>query len=46
MLSLRPSEPSMVPLEIRQQGEYRTRRVVFAAWDGIEVAPEFKAMGM
>lgn len=32
--------------EIRQYGEYRTRRLVLAAWDRMEANGEFKAMGM
>lgn len=32
--------------EIRQYGEYRTRRLVLAAWDRMEVGCEFKSMGM
>ena len=32
--------------EIRQFGEYRTRRLVLAAWDRMEANGEFKAMGM
>ncbi|TVS08963.1 MAG: restriction endonuclease, partial [Gammaproteobacteria bacterium] len=32
--------------EIRQHGEYRTRRLVLAAWDRMEADGEFKAMGM
>ncbi|RWJ21154.1 MAG: restriction endonuclease [Mesorhizobium sp.] len=32
--------------EIRQYGEYRTRRLVLAAWDRMEAGCEFKAMGM
>jgi hypothetical protein len=32
--------------EIRQFGEYRTRRLVLAAWQRMEVGCEFKAMGM
>lgn len=32
--------------EIRQHGEYRTRRLVLAAWDRMEAAGEFAAMGM
>lgn len=32
--------------EIRQHGEYRTRRLVLAAWDRMEASCEFKAMGM
>jgi N-6 DNA Methylase len=32
--------------EIRQHGEYRTRRLVLAAWDRMEANCEFKAMGM
>lgn len=32
--------------EIRQHGEYRTRRLVLAAWDRMEANGEFKAMGM
>jgi hypothetical protein len=32
--------------EIRQYGEYRTRRLVLAAWDRMEADGEFKAMGM
>ncbi len=32
--------------EIRQFGEYRTRRLVLAAWDRMEASCEFKSMGM
>jgi len=32
--------------EIRHHGEYRTRRLVLAAWDRMEADGEFKAMGM
>ena len=32
--------------EIRQHGEYRTRRLVLAAWDRMEANGEFSAMGM
>ncbi len=32
--------------EMRQQGEYRTRRLVLAAWDRMEANGEFAAMGM
>lgn len=32
--------------EIRQFGEYRTRRLVLAAWDRMEANCEFKAMGL
>ncbi len=32
--------------EIRQHGEYRTRRLVLSAWDQMEANGEFKAMGM
>jgi len=32
--------------EIRQHGEYRTRRLVLAAWDRMEAGDEFAAMGM
>ncbi|WP_108835402.1 N-6 DNA methylase [Tateyamaria sp. Alg231-49] len=32
--------------EIRTHGEYRTRRLVLAAWDRMEANDEFKAMGM
>ncbi|MGZ3215978.1 Eco57I restriction-modification methylase domain-containing protein [Paracoccus sp. T5] len=32
--------------EIRQHGEYRTRRLVLAAWDRMEALGEFTAMGM
>ena len=32
--------------EIRQYGEFRTRRLVLAAWDRMEANGEFKAMGM
>ncbi len=32
--------------EIRQYGEYRTRRLVVEAWDRMEAYCEFKAMGM
>ena len=32
--------------EIRHHGESRTRRLVLAAWDRMEVGREFAAMGM
>ncbi len=32
--------------EIRQYGEYRTQRLVLAAWDRMEANGEFTAMGM
>jgi hypothetical protein len=32
--------------ELRQHGEYRTRRLVLAAWDRMEADGSFKAMGM
>lgn len=32
--------------EIRQHGEYRTRRLVLEAWDRMEAGGEFTAMGM
>lgn len=32
--------------EIRQHGEYRTRRLVLEAWDRMEASCEFRAMGM
>ena len=32
--------------EIRQHGEYRTRRLVLASWDRMEANGEFTAMGM
>lgn len=32
--------------EVRQYGEYRTRRLVLAAWDRMEANGEFAAMGM
>ena len=32
--------------EIRKHGEYRTQRLVLAAWDRMEANYEFKAMGM
>ncbi len=32
--------------EIRQHGEYRTRRLVLAAWDRMDAIGEFTAMGM
>jgi hypothetical protein len=32
--------------EIRKHGEYRTRRLVLAAWDRMEAGDEFAAMGM
>lgn len=32
--------------EIRHHGEYRTRRLVLAAWDRMEADGEFTAMGM
>lgn len=46
MFPLRASEQSMAPPEIRQHGEYRTRRLVLEAWDRMEATCEFKAMGM
>ena len=43
-----PSETFRVLKEkaIRRYGEYRTRRLVFAAWDRMETSGEFAAMGM
>ncbi|NRP17892.1 putative type I restriction enzymeP M protein [Ensifer adhaerens] len=32
--------------EVRQHGEYRTRRLVLEAWDRMEACGEFSAMGM
>jgi hypothetical protein len=32
--------------EIREYGEFRTRRLVLAAWDRMEARGEFTAMGM
>jgi hypothetical protein len=32
--------------EIRHHGEYRTRRLVLAAWDRMEAAGELTTMGM
>ncbi len=32
--------------EIRHHGEYRTRRLVLAAWDRMEANGEFAAMGV
>jgi len=32
--------------EIRQYGEYRTRRLVLEAWDRMEASGEFKSLGM
>lgn len=32
--------------EIRQHGEYRTRRLVLEAWDRMEAGGEFTEMGM
>ena len=32
--------------EIRHHGEFRTRRLVLAAWDRMEAGGEFTAMGM
>ena len=32
--------------EFRHHGEYRTRRLVLAAWDRMEANGEFAAMGM
>ncbi|MBC7285447.1 N-6 DNA methylase, partial [Hoeflea sp.] len=32
--------------ELRQHGEYRTRRLVLAAWDRMEANGEFSALGM
>lgn len=32
--------------EIRHHGEYRTRRLVLAAWDRMEANGEFTSMGM
>lgn len=32
--------------EIRQHGEYRTRRLVLEAWDRMESSGEFTAMGL
>jgi len=43
-----PSETSRVlkEQEIRQYGEYRTRRLVLEAWDRMEANGEFTAKGM
>ncbi len=46
MFPLQASEPSMIPPEIRQHGEYRARRLVFTAWDRMEANGDFTAMGM
>ena len=32
--------------EIRQHGEYRTRRLVLEAWDRMEASGEFKALDL
>lgn len=32
--------------QLRQYGEYRTRRLVLAAWGRMEAGCEFTAMGM
>ena len=32
--------------EIRQHGEYRTRRLVLAAWDQMEASGEFRELGL
>ena len=32
--------------EKRQFGEYRTRRLVLAAWDRMEASGEFRALGL
>ena len=32
--------------EIRQYGEYRTRRLVLAAWDRMEANGEFRELGL
>ena len=32
--------------EIRQYGEYRTRRLVLAAWDRMEASGEFSGLGL
>lgn len=46
MLPMHASEPGMIPPEIRQHGEYSTRRLVLEAWDRMEANGEFTAMGM
>ncbi len=46
MFPLRASEAGMVPPEIRQNGEYRTRRLVLKTWDRIKANGDFTAMGM
>jgi hypothetical protein len=46
MLPLHASDSGMVPLEIREPGEYRTRRLVLEALDRMKANCEFKAMGM
>ena len=46
MLFLHASETGMVPPEIHQHGEYRTRRLVFEAWDRIELVGEFQRLGL
>ena len=46
--SIHPSETFRVlkEKEIRHHGEYRTRRLVLAAWDRMEAGGEFESMDM
>lgn len=46
MLRLHGSDPCVVRPQFRQHGEYRTRRLVLAAWDRMEAGGELAAMGM
>ncbi len=46
MLKSRASEPRNRVKEARQYGEYRTRRLVFKAWNRMEATGDFSAMGM
>ena len=47
-LDLHPSEACRIlkEKEFRHHGEYRTGRLVLAAWDRMEADGEFAAMGM
>lgn len=46
MLLPHASEPGTMPPAIRQHGEYRTRRLVLAAWDRMEADGTFGQLGL
>lgn len=46
MLPQRPTNTAMSLAQIRQYGEYRTRRLVLEAWDRMDADGEFAAMGI